>query len=95
MYVLRDLDAEQGLHPKDLLWEMSTVTLVAGTLEVPTQFANGQIKGAIITDVGDGGVNSVETFNTDLVVTSAAVTVSGKTGSTATVCVVFFANPQI
>jgi hypothetical protein len=95
IFKLNQLLAESGLHGGDVLLEFKTATLTAGTAEVPTSFANGQLIGAVITNIGSASVNDLDPFNTDLVVTTGAVTVSGKTGSTATVFVVWVARPQI
>lgn len=95
VFRLAQLESHQGLSPGDLLVEVKQVTLVAGTLEVPTIFDNGRILGVLITQNDTAAINATETFATDMIVTSGAITVNGKTASTATVTVVIIGRPSI
>ena len=78
-YVLRKWASEQGLHPSDLLVEIGLATLVAGTVEVPTSFANGNIVGILAMRADNATVHATtgaHAYTSDLVVTNGAVTIS-------------------
>ena len=81
LFKLVSVMGDQGVHPGDILVEVKTATLSAGTIEVPTVFKNGNILAVIAVQNAEAGVNNNESFTSDGVVTAGAVTVSGKTGS--------------
>lgn len=91
---LSSIAAHEGLSPQDILVELKVATLSSGTVEVPTAFENGQIIGVHITQNDTAAVNATESFACDKVVSSGAITVNGKTGSTATVFVTIYARPK-
>lgn len=95
VFKLSQVLSHEGLSPSDILVDIHQVTLNAGTVECPTVFDNGQIVGVLITQNDAAAINATEAFATDMIVTSGAITINGKTGSSAVVLVVIFGRPTI
>lgn len=95
VWVFRNWLSETGRHPRDILVEIKEATLAAGTVEIPTQFRNGNIIGVWATGIGNATVNEGQAFTSDLVVTSGAITLSGPTASTAKVAVLILGKTDV
>lgn len=95
VFKLSQYESHGGLSPADVLVEYKQVTLAAGTVECPTIFDNGAIIGVHITQNDTAAINATEAFATDMIVSSGAITINGKTGSTATVFVTIVGRPKI
>ncbi len=72
---------DQAVSGNDLFVEFRTVTLTAGTAEVPTVFKNGNVKGMLamkVDDVTVGGTGAPVSLKTDLIVSSGEITVAAQ-----------------
>ena len=92
IFVLRNFGAEQGLHPGDLLVELTSVTFSSSaTATFVSQFAvDAQILAAFV-----GKADTASTVGFKVTWSSGTVTVTGSVSNSETVYVMLIAKPTV